>query len=171
MAGDIIHISIIRFCLGTVPNLEEASSFRMGTVPKTFFTYACIWHYFPRQGGNLNCAGAHHGNLTPPRISPSCVNRSTIMNWRDHGGTACRNCLGLSGYRSAPYSAVLWCGNIPHRWSSRTRPNAGSVSGCIQVTGYLLFKVLWKKSKITPFTKRGKLASFTRCFLVEWEIS
>ena len=23
-------------------------------------------------GGNLNCAGAHHGNLTPPRISPSC---------------------------------------------------------------------------------------------------
>ena len=34
---------------------------------------ACIRHYFPRQGGNLNCAGAHHGTLTPPRISRSCV--------------------------------------------------------------------------------------------------
>ena len=32
---------------------------------------ACIRHYFPRQGGNLNCAGAHHGTLTPPRIAPS----------------------------------------------------------------------------------------------------
>ena len=34
---------------------------------------ACIRHYFPRRGGNLNCAGAHHGTLTPPRISRSCV--------------------------------------------------------------------------------------------------
>ncbi len=24
-------------------------------------------------GGNLNCAGAHHGTLTPPRNSRSCV--------------------------------------------------------------------------------------------------
>ena len=34
---------------------------------------ACIRHYFPRRGGNLNCAGAHHGSFTPPRISRSCV--------------------------------------------------------------------------------------------------
>ena len=40
---------------------------------------ACIRHYFPRQGGNLNCAGAHHGTRTPPRISPSCVSRSIIV--------------------------------------------------------------------------------------------
>lgn len=60
-------------------------------------------------GGNLPCAGAHHGNLTPPRISPSCFRRSTIIGWRDHGGAACQSCLGLSGYRSAPYMAVLWC--------------------------------------------------------------
>ena len=40
---------------------------------------ACIRHYFPRRGGNLNCAGAHHGTLTPPRISPSCVSRSIIV--------------------------------------------------------------------------------------------
>ena len=35
--------------------------------------FACIRHYFPRRGGNLNCAGAHHGTLTPPRNSRSCV--------------------------------------------------------------------------------------------------
>ena len=45
----------------------------------TIALFACIRHYFPRQGGNLNCAGAHHGTLTPPRISPSCVNRSIII--------------------------------------------------------------------------------------------
>ncbi|OUO07011.1 hypothetical protein B5F94_15755, partial [Flavonifractor sp. An4] len=43
------------------------------------YLVACIRHYFPRQGGNLNCAGAHHGTLTPPRISPSCVSRSIII--------------------------------------------------------------------------------------------
>jgi len=43
-------------------------------------------------------------------------------------GTACQGCLDLSGYRSAPYLAVLWCGSAPHRWSSRTRPDALPVS-------------------------------------------
>ena len=32
---------------------------------------------------------------------------SIIMGWRDHGETACQSCLGLSGYRSTPYLAVL----------------------------------------------------------------
>ena len=38
------------------------------------YAYTCIRHYFPRwQGGKLtDRAGARHGNLTPPRISPSC---------------------------------------------------------------------------------------------------
>ena len=27
----------------------------------------------PGEGSGLNCAGAHHGSLTPPRISRSCV--------------------------------------------------------------------------------------------------
>lgn len=44
--------------------------------------FACIRHYFPRQGGNLNCAGAHHGTLTPPRISRSCVQE--YPNHRNH---------------------------------------------------------------------------------------
>ena len=35
--------------------------------------FACIRHYFPRRGDNLNCAGAHHGTFTPPRIPRSCV--------------------------------------------------------------------------------------------------
>ena len=46
---------------------------------------ACIRHYFPRQGGNLNCAGAHHGTLTPPRISRSCVQEyhcKLTRSWR-----------------------------------------------------------------------------------------
>ena len=34
---------------------------------------ACVRHYFPRQGGNLNCAGARHGSFTPPTFSRSCV--------------------------------------------------------------------------------------------------
>ena len=37
------------------------------------FRFACIRHYFPRLGRQLtDRAGARHGNLTPPRISPSC---------------------------------------------------------------------------------------------------
>ena len=32
-----------------------------------------IRHYFPGPGRQqTDCAGTHHGNLTPPRISPSC---------------------------------------------------------------------------------------------------
>lgn len=47
----------------------------------TVFLFACIRHYFPRQGGSLNCAGAHHGTLTPPRNSRS---RSTgVSLWAD----------------------------------------------------------------------------------------
>ena len=46
---------------------------------------ACIRHYFPRRGGNLNCAGAHHGSFTPPRISRSCVQEyhcKLTRSWR-----------------------------------------------------------------------------------------
>ena len=66
----------------TVPMLLPQECGRSGDGSKCFhhrsgqnFTvlFACIRHHFPRQGGNLNCAGAHHGTLTPPRISRSCV--------------------------------------------------------------------------------------------------
>ena len=48
--------------------------------------FACIRHYFPRRGGNLNCAGAHHGTLTPPRNSRSCVQEyhyGLTGSWRE----------------------------------------------------------------------------------------
>ena len=68
-----------------------------------------------------------HGNLTPPRISPSCphcvklwLGRSTIICGQDHCEAACQSCFWIDGYRSSPYWAVFMqkqC--LPHRWSSR----------------------------------------------------
>ena len=41
-----------------------------------FAGYGPIRHYFPSPGRQLtDRAGARHGNLTPPRISPSCPHR------------------------------------------------------------------------------------------------
>ena len=48
--------------------------------------FACIRHYFPRRGGNLNCAGAHHGTLTPPGNARSCVQEyhcGLTGSWRE----------------------------------------------------------------------------------------
>lgn len=57
--------------------------------PRRFFlfcVFACIRHYFPRHtGGGSNCAGAHHGSFTPPRISRSCVQEyhcELTVSWR-----------------------------------------------------------------------------------------
>ncbi len=64
---------------------------------------ACIRHYFPRQGGNLNRAGARHGSFTPPRISRSCVQEyhcKLTGSWR---GQPAKAAFDLGGYRSAPY--------------------------------------------------------------------
>lgn len=52
---------------------------------------ACIRHYCPRLGGNLNCAGAHHGNLTPPRNARSCVQEyhcGLTGSWREQHAKA-----------------------------------------------------------------------------------
>ncbi len=70
-----------------------------------------------------DCAGAHHGNLTPPRIAPSCphclrlwLGRSIITRLLTRVGpvspAAMRNSppqavLWTDGYRSAPSSAVF----------------------------------------------------------------
>ena len=53
--------------------LRNGAELLLAERPSCSCVAACIRHYFPRQGGNLNCAGAHHGTLTPPRISRSCV--------------------------------------------------------------------------------------------------
>ena len=73
-----------------------------------------------------DCAGAHHGNLTPPRISPSCphclwlwLDRSIIIRLLTRVGpvslAAMRNsppqaAFWTDGYRSAPFSAVFDAG-------------------------------------------------------------
>ena len=72
--------------------------------------FSPIRHYFPDwRAVNWSAAGTAHGNLTPPRISPSCTDfvkaslcRSTIIGrWR-HGETACHGCFWMNGYRWAP---------------------------------------------------------------------
>ena len=45
---------------------------------------ACIRHYFPRLGRTAKLRRApHSGNLTPPRISPSCPH--CLRLWLDRG--------------------------------------------------------------------------------------
>ena len=89
-----------------------------------------IRHYFPGPGRQqTDCVGTHHGNLTPPRISPSCphcllpVSPGAVAGqeyhyWiADEGRTgskpaAMRNsppqaALWTDGYRSAPSLAVF----------------------------------------------------------------
>ena len=45
---------------------------------------ACIRHYFPRPGRSAKLQRApHSGNLTPPRISPSCPH--CLRLWLDRG--------------------------------------------------------------------------------------
>ena len=62
---------------GSIPGVRRPPQFRCppwpGEVVSNTGKQNRKRHYFPRQGGNLNCAGAHHGTLTPPRISRSCV--------------------------------------------------------------------------------------------------
>ena len=75
--------------------------------------FACIRHYCPRQGGNLNCAGAHHGTLTPPRISRSCVQEyhyGLTGSWRGQhrkyklsSGKTAKSILISCGARLAPF--------------------------------------------------------------------
>ena len=66
---------------------------------------ACIRHYFPRQGGNLNCAGAHHGTLTPPRISRSCVQEyhyGLTGSWRGQLAKAALARVGIALHLTWP---------------------------------------------------------------------
>lgn len=74
-----------------------------------------IRHYFPDCWAvNWSAAGTAHGNLTPPRISPSCphyvplwLGRSTIVRGQDHCEAACQSCFWMDGYRSSPSWAVF----------------------------------------------------------------
>ena len=77
------------------------------------------------RAAKLNCAGAHSGNFTPPRISPSCphclslwLGRGTIVGGRGRCETGCQACFWMDGNRWAPCLAVFYAGNL-HRWSWR----------------------------------------------------
>ena len=57
---------------------QKGRSVRCGNAPyRAAFVLLRLLPVFdatsPDKGGNLNCAGAHHGNLTPPRNARSCV--------------------------------------------------------------------------------------------------
>lgn len=90
---------------GRSGNGSRCSHYRSGQNFTVLF--ACIRHYFPRQGGNLNCAGRTSRDSHPSEDLSKL--RTGVSLWADGimAGTACQSCLGLSGYRSAPYLAVL----------------------------------------------------------------
>ena len=68
---------------------------------------ACIRHYFPRQGRRLEPRWRASREFHPSEVLSKL--RTGVSLWADviMAGTACQGCLGLSGYRSAPYLAVL----------------------------------------------------------------
>ena len=101
-----------------------------------FAGYGPIRHYFPSLGRQpTDRAGARHGNLTPPRISPSCphclwlwLDRSIITRLLTRVGpdkpAAMRDgppraALWTDGYRCAPFLAVFDTDKHLYRWSWR----------------------------------------------------
>ena len=67
--------------------------------------FACIRHYCPRLGGNLNCAGAHHGNLTPPGNARSCVQEyhyGLTGSWRGQLAKAALARVGIALHLTWP---------------------------------------------------------------------
>lgn len=96
------------------------------------FLKAILSHLYstllPQASGRqqMDCAGTHHGNLTPPRITPSCphclrlwLDRSIIIRLLTRvvpvSPAAMRNsppqaAFWTDGYRSAPSSAVFDAG-------------------------------------------------------------
>ena len=88
-----------------------------------FLTFVFAWLYStllpePR-AAKLNCAGAHTGNLTPPRISPSCphclnlwLGRGTIIGGRGRCKAGCHTCFWMDGNRWAPCLAVFYTDTV-----------------------------------------------------------
>ena len=101
------------------------------------FVVFCLYStQLPQAWAAAGTALACVTGISPLRGSLGAAYRSIMISRRGHGGAACHSCLGLSGYRSAPYLAVLECGDAPHRWSSRTQPDARAISKGIPVAGY-----------------------------------
>ena len=102
--------------------------------------HACIRHYSPRRQ-QTDCVGTHHGNLTPPRISPSCphcllpvlpgaVAGQEYHYWIADEGRAGRNqpqcetarhrllCGRMGTALHLPWPSLMRA-HGPHRWSWR----------------------------------------------------
>ena len=76
-----------------------------------------IRHYFPGPGRQqTDCVGTHHGNLTPPRISPSCphcllpVSPGAVAGQEYHYQIADEGRTGSkpAAMRNNPPQAALW---------------------------------------------------------------
>ena len=101
-----------------------------------------IRHYFPGPGRQqTDCVGTHHGNLTPPRISPSCphclipVSPGAVAGQEYHYQIADEGRAGRSQPQCETARHRLLCGRMgtalhlpwpslmrahsPHRWSWR----------------------------------------------------
>ena len=105
-----------------LPDRERPSSFLKALLSHLYSTL------LPQVSGRqqTDCAGAHHGNLTPPRVAPSCphclrlwLDRSIIIRLLTRVGpvlpAAMRNSppqavLWTDRYRSAPFLAVFDAG-------------------------------------------------------------
>ena len=148
-----------------------------------------IRHYFPGPGRQqTDCVGTHHGNLTPPRISPSCphclipVSPGAVAGQEYHyqiadegrAGSkpaAMRNSppqavLWTDGHRSAPFLAVFDAGSRPAQVvlahppaSLRPSFRRASRQRTYPAAGYSLFK-LCRRNKIASSLCRQREGNF-----------
>lgn len=112
--------------------MVKCPSFSIETVPAVSEIWFCLALFDTTSravGGRTEPRLApRSGNLTPPRISPSCphclwlwLGRGTIVGGQGHCKTACQGCFCLDGDRWAPSLAVFDADSYPHRWSWRIR--------------------------------------------------
>ena len=153
-----------------------------------------IRHYFPGPGRQqTDCVGTHHGNLTPPRISPSCphcllpVSPGAVAGQEYHYQiadegrirkilTAMRNsppqaALWTDGHRSAPSLAVFDAGSRPAQVvlahppaSLQPSSRRASRQRTYPAAGYEVFK-LHGRYKIASSLCRQRGGNFYATFL------
>lgn len=92
----------------------------------------------PGVGGRLKPRVARHGNLTPPRIAPSCPQAGVPLCTDEVMAKQLVRCFWPDGYRSPPYLAVFDGGESPQAGlgaSSSVAYSSGNVFQSPDVTG------------------------------------
>ena len=89
----------------------------------------------PGVGGRLKPRCARHGNLTPPRIAPSCPQAGVSLCTDEVVAKQLVRCFWTGGYRSPPYLAVFDGGRTPTGGSWRTLQGRLLVRERISVAG------------------------------------